>query len=58
MPDIFIIIFFVVVFAAALTYVIPVGKYNTQGIPLFEEGGEVGFTNYAFEGLVSGDKWG
>ena len=93
MPDTFIIIFFVVVFVAALTYIIPVGKYDTQeityrdakgveqtrtvvdsdsyrmernaqgrpkrqGIPLFKEGGEVGFTNYAFEGLVSGDKWG
>ncbi len=93
MPDTFIIIFFVVVLAAALTYIIPVGKYDTKeitytdakgkeqsrtvvdadsykmerdargkpirkGIPLFKEGGEVGFTNYAFEGLVSGDKWG
>jgi len=93
MPDTFIIIFFVVVLAAVLTYIIPVGKYDTQeitytdakgkeqsrtvvdadsykmerdtrgrpmrrGIPLFKEGGEVGFANYAFEGLVSGDKWG
>ncbi len=93
MPDTFIIIFFVVVFAAVLTYLIPVGKYDTheikykdakgkeqsrtvvdadsyrmerdaggrpirKGISLFKEGGEVGFTNYAFEGLVSGDKWG
>ena len=93
MPDTFIIIFFVVVFAAVLTYIIPVGKYDIQeityrdakgkeqsktvvdadsyrmerdargrsmrrGISLFKEGGEVGFSNYAFEGLVSGDKWG
>lgn len=93
MPDTFIIIFFVVLLAATLTYIIPVGKYETQeityngakgveqtrtvvdagsykmerdrsgrpkrkGIPIFKEGGEVGLTNYAFEGLVSGDKWG
>lgn len=29
-----------------------------QGVPLFAEGGGIGFFNYAFEGLVSGDKWG
>ncbi|MEO3867065.1 putative basic amino acid antiporter YfcC [Rheinheimera fenheensis] len=29
-----------------------------QGAPLFAEGGGIGFFNYAFEGLVSGDKWG
>jgi len=29
-----------------------------QGVPLFAEGGAIGFFNYAFEGLVSGDKWG
>ena len=93
MPDTFVIIFFVVWLAAALTYIIPVGKYETQeityndakgveqtrtvvdadsykmerdrsgrpkrkGIPIFKEGGDVGLTNYAFEGLVSGDKWG
>lgn len=28
------------------------------GVPLFAEGGGIGFFNYAFEGLVSGDKWG
>lgn len=26
--------------------------------PLFAEGGQVGFFNFAFEGMVSGDKWG
>jgi len=32
---------------------------NSQGgVPLFAEGGGVGFFNYAFEGLVSGNKWG
>lgn len=29
-----------------------------QGVPLFAEGGNIGFFNYAFEGLVSGNKWG
>lgn len=29
-----------------------------NGVPLFAEGGGIGFFNYAFEGLVSGDKWG
>lgn len=29
-----------------------------SGVPLFAEGGEIGFFNYAFEGLVSGNKWG
>ena len=28
------------------------------GVPLFAEQGGIGFFNYAFEGLVSGDKWG
>ena len=92
MPDTYIIIFFVVVFAALLTYIIPQGQYATeevtymvdgveksrtviqdgsfeyvrdengeplkQGIPLFAPGGEVGLFNYAFEGMVIGDKWG
>ncbi len=29
-----------------------------HGVPLFAEGGGIGFLNYAFEGLVSGSKWG
>ena len=93
MPDTFVIIFFVVVFASLLTYIVPVGKFEmhevtyvtntgeektrtvpvpgsfkyelddngnklTKGIKLFEPGGEVGMTNYVFEGLTSGDKWG
>lgn len=93
MPDTFIIIFFVVVLASILTYVVPVGKFEmqkvsyttetgvektktvpiagsfsyektetgenlTKGIKFFEPGGEVGFSNYVFEGLASGDKWG
>lgn len=29
-----------------------------KGISLFASGGDVGFLNYIFEGLVKGDKWG
>nr|WP_241634223.1 putative basic amino acid antiporter YfcC [Fusobacterium gastrosuis] len=93
MPDTYIIIFFVVVLAAILTHVVPVGKFDMQevtyttetgaektrnvpvpgsfkyelnengeelikGIKFFEPGGEVGFSNYIFEGVTSGDKWG
>ncbi|WP_425439844.1 putative basic amino acid antiporter YfcC [Paraferrimonas sedimenticola] len=29
-----------------------------QGVPLFAEHGEIGFLNFAFEGMVSGSKWG
>jgi len=28
------------------------------GVPLFAEHGNIGFLNFAFEGMVSGDKWG
>ena len=93
MPDTYIIIFFVVVLASILTYIVPVGKFEmqkvtyitetgaektrsvpvpgsfqyeldengnelTRGIKFFEPGGEVGFSNYIFEGVTSGDKWG
>lgn len=91
-PDTYIIIFFVVLFAAFLTWTVPVGKFETHdikymmggsektrsvlipesfryetgedgkpvvnGVKLFEPYGETGVLNYAFEGLVSGDKWG
>lgn len=91
-PDTYVIIFFVVLFAALLTYAIPQGFYETQevtytlngeektrtvidgdsfqyvmdengeplveGVKFFEPYGEVGFSNYMFEGLVVGDKWG
>ena len=29
-----------------------------KGVPFFASGGEIGVSNYVFEGLVSGDKWG
>ncbi|WP_337842604.1 putative basic amino acid antiporter YfcC [Rheinheimera sp.] len=31
---------------------------DSGGVPLFAEGGGIGFFNYAFEGMVSGNKWG
>lgn len=31
---------------------------DNAGVPLFAEGGGIGFLNYAFEGMVSGNKWG
>lgn len=91
-PHTFVIVFFVVILAAMVTYLVPVGQFQTeevtytqngeestktvlvpdsfeivkdeegypvrQGTSLFESGGEAGFLNYVFEGLVSGDKWG
>ncbi|MGM7703158.1 putative basic amino acid antiporter YfcC [Pseudalkalibacillus sp. Hm43] len=91
-PHTFIIIFFVVLLAGLLTYIVPKGQFETQdvtyvkdgeeqtktvlnpesftyvkddegnlvreGTSLFEPGGGIGFLNYVFEGLVSGDKWG
>lgn len=93
MPDTYVIIFIVVLFAALLTHTVPVGKFkmeevtyktetgiektksvpvagsftyelNDEGKPLvkgvkfFEPGGNVGISNYIFEGITSGDKWG
>lgn len=93
MPDTYVIIFFVVIFAAILTHTVPVGKFQmekvtyitetgaektrevpvagsftyeldekgqplVEGVKFFEPGGEVGVSNYVFEGIVSGDKWG
>ncbi|WRP07967.1 putative basic amino acid antiporter YfcC [Rossellomorea aquimaris] len=91
-PHTFIIVFFVVLAAAILTYIVPKGQFTTEeitfmqdgeeqtktvlnpdsfsylkdddgnlirgGTSLFESGGGIGFLNYVFEGLVSGDKWG
>ncbi|WP_076414755.1 putative basic amino acid antiporter YfcC [Shewanella sp. UCD-KL12] len=92
MPDTLVIIFFVALAAAIMTYFIPIGAFETQevsyvsdgieksrvvvdpssfeyqydvdGTPklqpvaLFEGDGGAGFFNFAFEGLVSGSKWG
>ena len=91
-PDTYVIIFFVVIFAAILTYLVPVGSFTMEkiqyateagmktrtvpvpgsfkyavndlgqplikGVPIFAAGGDMSITNYIFEGLVSGDKWG
>lgn len=91
-PDTYVIIFIVVLLAGLLTYLIPLGQFDTRevtyihgqsektrtvldpqsfrivtdeagnpvkkGIKLFEPYGGVGILNYAFEGLVSGSKWG
>ncbi|WLR55593.1 putative basic amino acid antiporter YfcC [Mesobacillus subterraneus] len=91
-PHTFVIVFFVVMLAAIVTYFVPVGQFETKeitytdngeektktvldpesfqivkdeqgnpvhkGTDLFEAGGEAGFLNFVFEGLVSGDKWG
>ncbi len=35
-----------------------VSEGERNGIKLFASGGDVGFLNYVFEGLVKGDKWG
>ncbi len=87
MPDAFVILFFVIMLAGALTYIVPPGYFEqievtqivngesktqtlikedsfqyhdttSAGVALFADGGDVGILNYAFEGLVSGDKWG
>ncbi len=92
-PDTYVIIFFVILFAALLTYLVPAGSFETttvhfidaagaaqerevlvpgsfellrnaagepvrRGVPAFAPGGGVGVFNYAFEGLVSGNKFG
>lgn len=35
-----------------------VSSGERKGIKLFASGGDVGFLNYVFEGIVKGDKWG
>ncbi len=92
-PDTYVIIFFVVLAAALLTWIVPAGSFETstvtyvdasgaertrevldpesfrlqrdaegdavrRGAPLFAPGDRTGLFNYAFEGLVSGDKFG
>lgn len=88
MPDAFVILFFIILLAGALTYFVPAGHFELEQVtkvvdgvetsreqlksgsfqyedstedhatPLFADGGGMGIMNYAFEGLVSGDKWG
>ncbi|NVK37905.1 MAG: putative basic amino acid antiporter YfcC [Gammaproteobacteria bacterium] len=84
MPDTYLILFFVAVFAFALTYFVNPGSFEVieqvtssgdvrmvldpnsfqliedakAGLPIFASGGEMGFLNLPFEGMVSGSKWG
>lgn len=88
MPDAFVILFFVIMLAAVLTYILPAGSFETEIVnkqvdgetvsrtlikqdsfsfaddahnksaSVFATGDEVGIMNYAFEGLVSGTKYG
>lgn len=84
MPDTYLILFFVALFAFALTYFVNPGSFDVidqvtssgdvrkvldpnsfklvedakAGLPLFASGGEMGFLNLPFEGMVSGSKWG
>lgn len=84
MPDTYLILFFVALFAFALTYFVSPGSFQVieqvtssgevrqvldpnsftlvedakAGLPLFASGGEMGFLNLPFEGMVSGSKWG
>jgi len=41
----------------SFSYATP-ASISQQGVPLFASGGQMGMFNYAFEGLVSGTKWG
>ena len=87
MPDAFVILFFVVLLAALMTYIVPAGYFetaettrivdgkevtrtliqpesfkvavdNSAGVAVFSGSKEPGFINYAFEGMVSGDRMG
>jgi uncharacterized ion transporter superfamily protein YfcC len=70
-PDTFVILFFVALAAWIATWLVPSGQFtDTEGTvalssfagagrqpaPLFGTGGEVGFLNFLFEGLVTGDR--
>lgn len=86
MPDAFVILFFVILIAGAMTFVVRPGAFSTEtvamgetgdertvidansfrytadspaGVALFDgSGSQTGLLNYAFDGLVSGDRWG
>jgi len=84
MPDTYLILLFVALFAFALTYIVTPGSFETveqvssngdvrqvldpttfkleeseeKGLPIFASGGNMGFLNLPFEGMVSGSKWG
>ena len=84
MPDAFVILFFVILLAGLVAWLVPAGTFDTKqittldgsvktvldadsfayveqhhGFILFDGSGETtGIANYAFDGMVSGDKWG
>lgn len=84
MPDAFVILFFVILLAGLVAWLVPAGTFDTKqittldgsvktvldadsfayaeqhhGFVLFDGSGEsTGIANYAFDGMVSGDKWG
>jgi len=84
MPDAFVILFFVIVIAGIVSWLVPAGEFDTtdittlsgetkqvldassfrysdnyHGLVLFDDtGSRTGLANYAFDGMVSGDKWG
>lgn len=84
MPDAFVILFFVILLAGLVSWLVPAGTFDTKnittsdgniktvldadsfryaeeshGFVLFDgTGNKTGIANYAFDGMVSGDKWG
>ena len=84
MPDAFVILFFVILLAGLVSWLVPAGTFDTNSITtsdgnvktvldadsfryaeeshsfvLFDGTGDTtGIANYAFDGMVSGDKWG
>lgn len=84
MPDAFVILFFVILLAGLVAWLVPAGTFDTKsvttsdgnvktvldadsfryveeshGFVLFDgTGNTTGIANYAFDGMVSGDKWG
>ena len=84
MPDAFVILFFVILLAGLVAWLVPAGTFETKeivtsngavktvldadsftyveeshGFVLFDgTGNSTGIANYAFDGMVSGDKWG
>lgn len=84
MPDAFVILFFVILLAGLVAWLVPAGTFDTKsittsdgniktvldadsfryveesnGFVLFDgTGNGTGIANYAFDGMVSGDKWG
>ena len=48
MPDTFVIIFFVVIFASLLTYIVPVGKFEMQEVTYVTNTGAEKTINFHF----------